>query len=153
MRKWTTWLKTWDLRRHLTKDTQMAFVSLEVTMAFLFQSDDERYIVWHWRDIFWSQVPQELLVPQDKRWRQMFNANISHFQKRLMMTEGAGTRHGCQGMSALGVALQGKEGNRHPCLWECQSIMSGIRTESYRGTGRDRVALSCNIHLKPSEVC
>lgn len=34
----------------------------------------------------------------------MFNANISHFPK-----EGAGTRHGCQGMSALGVAKEKKE--------------------------------------------
>ena len=38
--------------RNYTKDAQMASVSLEVTVAFLFQSDDERYIVRHWRDIF-----------------------------------------------------------------------------------------------------
>lgn len=119
--------------RNYTKDAQMAIVSLEVTVAFLFQSDDERYIVRHWRDIFWSQVPQNL----DKHWRQMFNANISHFQERLMMTEGAGTRHGCQGMmlwellykEKREIDIHASESVRASCQASEQS-----HTESLEGT-------------------
>lgn len=92
---------------------------------------------WKIYDMGETSDPQNL----EKHWRQMFNTNISYFQKRIMAADGAGTRHRYWRIWAIwGVALSEKEGNRYLCLWECQSAHQGSE-QSYEVTRRDRVAL------------
>lgn len=75
------------VQSHNTQNTQLALVSLEVTVAFLLNQVMED--TWQ----------KQLATSATESWRSIegkcLKQVMSYFQKRLMVAEGADTRHGC----------------------------------------------------------